>query len=535
MSNGEKKSKKGLIIGIIVAVLAVAGGVTGLLVWKNQPKGVTVAITNLPDSLNPILEQNTSGLNADELLFDGLVNFEVDIESGSLYPDLALAEYIEQDTETKKDYTVGLRDITWHDGAPVTAKDVVYSFNAYVNEENKSPKRAYLMSFIKNIDEIDDKTVHIEFVNPIPEFRAYPILTFKIIPATYNGLEMDVNMRAGENERLFATAPIGTGPFKLTEWKIGKWLTFEANGDYYKHVPNADSFVMKRQIDPIIRMNELKKGRINFILETNPLDRETVSKMNDVDINSYLPFAFYQISINTEKFPDAEVRQAMAKALDRKTLVPGITDAEDGVVLNYGPFPSNLFQSTIPEYVNEPMPDLLSYGPEESKDVFESAEMIDENIILMYPDSMGEFGQKLAEGVAKQLNSVGLNVETKRTGDQVFKKMVYKDHSYELALMYCEGFDNVYSSLGDLYRSNGSQNVSGVADPDLDMLFDEWENEVSVKEWANLTLQLNEKICELSPALYLCSLEKDVYSRGLENVVIATDNPFLSVEDWEFK
>ena len=292
---------------------------------------------------------------------------------------------------------------------------------------------------------------------------------------------------------------------------------------------------MKRQIDPIIRMNELKKGRINLILETNPLDRANIEKMQDVDITSYLPYAFYQISINTSLFPDEEGRQAMSKALNRKTLIPGITDADAGVVLNYGPFPTNLFQSTIPEYIDEPMPNLLPYNLGEAKKMAASADLAGQNAILIYPDSMGEFGQNLAEGVAEQLKKIGLNVETKRTGDQVFKKMVFKEQSYELALMYCEGFDNVYSSLGDMYRSDGSQNVSGIADSDLDDLFDLWENEVVIKDWANLTLQLNEKLCELSPAIYLCSLEKDVYSRGLKNVLIATDNPFLSVEDWEFK
>jgi hypothetical protein len=48
----------------------------------------------------------------------------------------------------------------------------------------------------------------------------------------------------------------------------------------------------------------------------------------------------------------------------------------------------------------------------------------------------------------------------------------------------------------------------------------------------DLTLRINERISEIAPAMYLCTLRKDVYSRGLKGVAIATDNPFLSIEDW---
>ena len=529
-----KMNKKSIIAIVIIAVVLIAA-VSTFFIVKAQPKGIVVAVSTLPDSLNPVLEQNTSGLNADELLFDGLVNFEVDETSGKLYSELALAESIEQDKKSKKDYTVLLRDVTWHDGTPVTSADVVYSFDAYTNEENNSPKRDYLMSFIKSVTAVDDKTVKIEFLNPIPEFRAYPVLTFKIIPATFNGKKMDVNMRSGENERNFATSPIGTGPFKFSTWEIGKWVTFAANGLYFKNKPAADSLVIKQVIDPVIRMNEMRKGRVNLILETNPMDRASVAKIPNVDINSYLPYAFYEVAINTKLFPNAEGRQSMAMALDKKNLIPSITDQDTGVILNNGPFPSNLFSANIPEYVDEPMPNYLSYDLAKAKKLAASGGVADQNAILLYPDSMGEFGTQMADGIVKQLKEIGLNVEAKRTGDQVFKRMVYTEKTYELALVYCEGFDNLYSSLGDWYTSKGEQNITGLADSKLNDLFEAWNKEIVTKNWVNLTLQIDKRVSDLSPALYLCSLEKDVYSRGLTNVVIATDNPFLSVENWKFK
>ena len=113
--------------------------------------------------------------------------------------------------------------------------------------------------------------------------------------------------------------------------------------------------------------------------------------------------------------------------------------------------------------------------------------------------------------------------------------MLNKEKSFELALVYHDGFDNLYSSIDSMYRSNGADNVTGIADAELDSLFDELATKNKTEDWAKQILKINEKVADLSPALYLCSLQKDVYSRGLSNVLMATDNPFLSVEDWKFK
>ena len=282
-------------------------------------------------------------------------------------------------------------------------------------------------------------------------------------------------------------------------------------------------------------MNELRKGRINLVLETNPMDRATVAKIPNVTINSYMPYAFYEIEINTNLFPSAEGRQAMAMALNKRALVPGITDQDETVCLNDGPFPANFYQKALPEYRSTLMDNHLPYDLKKAKMLAKKGNVFNQNATLMYPDSMGEFGKKLAEGVAKQLAEIGLTVEIKRAGDQVFNRAVFNEKNYELALVYREGYDNIYSTIGELYRSNGRDNVTGISDKTLNTMFDDWEKEVSAKDLIVKTDALNERISMLCPALWLCTLQKDVYSRGLSEVAIGSDNPFLSVENWKFK
>ena len=526
--------KKSLIVLIVAAVVVIGAASAVFLLWQQEPKGLVVGISTLPDSLNPVLEQNLSGLNADELVFDGLVNFEVDVTSGQLNSELALAESITQDPVTKKTYTVVLKDVKWHDGTPVTAADVEFSFAAYTEPKNASPKREYLNSFIESVKAVDAKTVKVEFRKPLPEFRAIPVLTFKIIPSTYQKAKLSTDLRSGENERKFATAPIGTGPFVLDTWEIGKWLTFKANLGYFRHVPATDSLVLRKIIDPVIRLNEFRQKRINLILETSPLDRAEVEKMGNVQFSSFLPYSFYQVAVNTKNplFASADARYALSAAVDRKALVAGITDRDDLAIVNDGPFPSNLFTRNFPEYNVEPLTDPHPFNAETAGKEAASGGLSGKTVVLLFPDSLGAFGQKIADSLVAQYAKIGLTVEAKRTGDQVFNRLVFGEKNYELALIYAEGFDNVYSDLGNWYKTKAALNVFGVADSALDDLFKKWDQTVVTADWIAVTRQIHDRLGVLEPAVPLVSIKKDVYSRAIKNVVIASDNPFLSVEDW---
>jgi len=528
------KNKKSLLVIIIGAVVLLGAAAAVFFLWEREPEGLVVGISTLPDSLNPVLAQNVQGLNANELVFDGLVNFEVDVNSGQMYSDLALAETITQDQATKKGYDVVLKDAKWHDGTPVTAADVEFSFAAYVLPENESPQRDYLNSFIESVKAVGDKALRIEFRKPLPEFRAIPVLTFKIIPSTYKGAKLSTNLRTGENERLFATAPVGSGPFSLDTWEIGKWLTFKANPGYLRRVPATATLVLRKIIDPVIRLNEFRQKRINLILETSPLDRAEVEKMGNVQFSSFLPYSFYQLAVNTKVplFAKADARYALSAAVDRKTLVPGITDRDDLALINNGPFPANLFSKNFAEYNVAPLNDAHPHDAAAAAALAESAGLKDKTAVLLFPDSMGDFGQKMADSLAAQYGQVGLTVEVKRTGDQVFNRLVFTEKNYDLALIYADGFDNLYSDLGKWYRAKGAKNIYGIADSTLEGLFDTWDNTVVAADWIEVTRKLHDRVGELEPAVPLVSIKKDVYSRAIKNVVIASDNPFLSVEEW---
>ena len=383
MANEEAKKgnkKKTIIIAAVAALVVIAIG--SVIFINAMPKGVKVAVSNLPESLNPAIPQNTQDLNAIELVFDGLCNNEVvedEDGNGNLVAELCLAENIEEVGNDKKTFLVTLNTSTeWHDSKQgethfLSSEDVVYSFDVYSAKENESPNREYFLSFIDKYEAQDESSVVITFKKPIPLFRVYSVLaSFKIIPHKYKGKVMDVNMREGETERAFATAPIGTGPFKFSEWKIERYIAFDKNSKYENFTNKrveADTIVIEQIVDPEVRLNELRKGNINLVLETNPLDRQKVLSFEGegVYISSYMPYSFYDLQINTSLFPKVEGRQAIAMALNKKDLIPGITDQEGVVVINSGIFPANILSKNVPDYYDGEMPAKLPYNITKAK------------------------------------------------------------------------------------------------------------------------------------------------------------------------
>lgn len=528
------RNKRALTIVIALAALVAVSVGVFLMLYDPEPEGLKVGVSVLPDSLNPVLPQNVAGLNANELLFDGLVNYEIDPETGSRVALFALADSIVQDPATKRVFEVTLRDAAWHDGRELEADDVVFSFAAYVNPANGSPMRTFLDSFIEKVEALDERRVAVTFRKPIPEFRAYPILTFKIIPRMYRGEALSTDLRSGALEREFSVAPVGTGPFAMDAWEIGEWLSFKANHSYHRGTPASERLILQNIIDPVIRLNEFVEKRINLILETSPLERQALASIRGVSVSSFMPYAFYHVAINARRDPlrSPAARAALASAVDPARAVPGISDDATLAVVNRGPFPSGLFDAEYPDYRLAPLSGYAPYDAKAAAAAIGSQGLAGKTLSLAFPDSMGAFGQALADGAAAQLREAGLAIEVKRLGDQVFKRLVELEGDYDLALRYCDCYDNLYSGLADYYGSTGNKNIYGLSDPRIDALLDRWNAASEAQAWIRLTRELNDALLAASPAIPLLSVKKDVYARGIYNITIASDNPFLSVEEW---
>lgn len=524
---------------LTVAALAVAAPAAALLASCGSGRAgrLVVAVRDLPSRLDPVRASSPAEENACELVFDGLVDIAAN-ESGTASPVLGLAAAIEQDPSDRALYRITLRDARWHDGRALDSGDVAASFAAYVDPINESPRRGYLLGLIASVSEDGPRRVVVRFREPIAEFRAWYVLAFKIVPREYRGKPMPLD-RGSPEGKAFGEAPVGTGPFRFRSRGKGA-IEFAADRNCYRGPPASEVIVLKRIAGTAERIQALLQGRVDLIADTGPLDRPALESAGDVMVQSYMPHAFYSAAINTTDplLSKSEARAALILSVDRTALLPGLTDRASGVEINCGPFPDSLLTKVLPEYFYKGFPDHLSFDLPLAARLARSSGLAagpsggdGRRLKVAVPASWGEFGSRLAASLAAQLARSGVSAAPTILPDEAYRSALV-NRTYDIALVYHEGFDNLFSSISDLYRSDSPLNETGISSAPLDKLLARRDTAVEATSWLSATLALHDLVSELSPYIPLFNVEKDLFYRGVQGVLIASDNPFLTAERW---
>lgn len=274
-----------------------------------QPGGtIHEGIIGTPRFVNPTLAITRADQDMTELLYSGL--FTVG-RGGDIIPELAGAWTTSEDETV---YTVTLRDdITFHDGTPITAADVVYTFDLIQHDMLKSPLQAKFANI--GVSAIDDKTV--SFVLPEAYYPFLEQLTVGIIPShLWRTIPVEQVPFSPLN-----TTPVGSGPYKIDR------VSFDKTGAVKKYVliphdgavntPNLSRIT----VSMFATQDELEvawsKGRINTTAYL-----PTGQQQSDND-ESMFTSRVYALFFNNNKNPvaaDRSVQEALA-ALLRDTYV----------------------------------------------------------------------------------------------------------------------------------------------------------------------------------------------------------------------
>lgn len=294
------------------------------------------AINDDPVSLNGIYANDGASIAVLSYVFNPLTlggeNWGTEIAG-----DLAEGYSVSEDGLT---WTFNLRqDVVWHDGEPLTADDVIYTFQTIQSgEDDIAPFRP---RFLQNDEPIlfeaaDDYTIVATLTQPNASF--FTDISVPIVPR--HALEGQ-DLREGP----FNRAPIGTGPFKVTEWNTGESITLEANENYFRGRPCLDRIIFRIIPDDQAQVNALLTGELDFIdnvpgsavsqFEGNPDYSVTVA-----DLDSLFQMFF---NLEREQYQDPKVRQALMIAIDRQAVV-------DTVLQGYGAVHNSHFDSVVPFY-----------------------------------------------------------------------------------------------------------------------------------------------------------------------------------------
>ncbi len=332
------------------AALLLAGAAAQTATCPKVGGTATIAQNSEPGNLNPLIFPTTYDTNIEELVFNALVKPTADL---NYQADLAQSWKFSAD---KKTLTLKLRpNVKWHDGQPLTARDVAFTLSAIASPkynggafsqvEVLSGADAYhdgKATSVSGIKVIDDRTI------ALTTDKVYaPILAtlagIMILPQHIYGKVAVENWQKDATNR----NPVGSGPFKFKQYRSGELIELEANKTYFAGRPCLDRLIV-RFGDANTMLAALVKGEV----DAAPVPVPSVASVKDnanvkLTVVNQLSFDYVGTNLRNPVLADKAVRTAMAYAINRKAIVTGLMSGYGTVVDTLFPkshwaYPSNV-------------------------------------------------------------------------------------------------------------------------------------------------------------------------------------------------
>ncbi|MTK02355.1 ABC transporter substrate-binding protein [Micromonospora sp. CP22] len=378
----------GATIALMLAAVAGCSGGEGVDVDGNDGAGaggvLNAAIGGEPDQLDPHKTSAYYSFQVLENVFDTLVEPDENLE---MKPALA-TEWTTSDDQLT--WTFTLREgVTFSDGSPLTAEDVVYSYNRIIDEKLNN---AYKFGTVKSIEAADPKTVVVTLNAPTPNLLAN-LGGFKGVAIVQKS-----NVESGE----ITTKPVGSGPFVVENYSSGDSIRLVRNDNYWGEKPKLDGVRFTFVSDPTVALQNLRGGEVHWTDNLPPQQVPGLLDGDDPTVRSVPSTDYWYLSLNQARKPydDVNVRRAIAFALDREAITKA---AKFGL--------ATVNQTAIPR--NSAF--YYEYAPY-SHDVNQARQLLDQagvsglTMDLMvtseYPETV-----TAAQVIAAQLEAVGITVK----------------------------------------------------------------------------------------------------------------------------
>ena len=332
---------------------------------------VRIGWAGSPDTLNPGTAVLSEAYTLFELVYDSMYQLQPD---GTYTLELADSVDVSDDGTV---WTFHIRDgITFHDGEPLTAADIAYSYNLYKNTED-FPFLPVYTEFFDTIEAPDDSTVVITLTEAIPNMESQLIFLY-VVPEHIWGDKEGAALSEFENE-----AMIGSGPFKMKEYKQNEFVQLEAVKDHYLNPPKIDGAIFQTFENQDALVQAVRTGQVDMITEMPNTAFASLRDAENVAVVSGPPLApsVTDIIINQtapENCPpddgvcsghpallDRNVRLAMAHATDKQQII-------DVVLLGLGSPGLTLIPDSLGVFYNDAIED-YAYDPDMANQILDDA------------------------------------------------------------------------------------------------------------------------------------------------------------------
>src|SRR5499427_8870017 len=482
---------------VAAALLVASASLTAATAGEPKHGGILkIYHRDSPPSASILEEATYSTVTPFMGIFNNLVLYKQDVPQNSfqsIVPDLASSWAWSEDKTT---LTFKLRQgVKWHDGKPFTANDVKCTFDLLMGKSKDSLRKNPRQDWYKNVTEVKvngDDEVAFQLRRPQPALLALLASGYApIYPCHVSARDMRLK-------------PIGTGPFKFVEFKQNESIKITRNPDYWKKdrpyldgieftiIPNRSTAILAF-IAGRFDMTFPTEVTIPLLKDVKSQAPQAVCSLNPINVSTNL-------IVNRDKppFDNADLRRAMALALDRKAFVDILSEGKDDIGASMLPPPEGVWGmppemlKTIPGYGTDvqanraqarKLMEKLGYGPDKRLAV-----KVSTRNIAIYRDP--------AVILIDQLKDIYIDGELEVVETSNWHaKVTRKDYAVGLNLTG-NSVDEPDQNFYENYACGSERNYTDYCNKELEKLFDQQSSEVDPQKRKQLVWEIDKKLQE---------------------------------------
>ena len=466
---------------------------------------LTIAISADENTLTPFTYVHGSpGFDAMGLIYDTLF---VRAPDNTIIPWMVKDYSVENESKV---YHITLEDgLKWHDGQPLTAEDVKFTFE-YVLTQSKTRFSA-IGKKVENIEVKNDKEFTITLKETDVNFINNSLTDLRIIPK---------HIYENEADATTVTSSVGSGMYKLVEYKSGEYYKLEAMEDYFKGSPKVKNLNLPIMTDKSSIQQGIISGQLaGSTTSVSAAVLDTFNNASGIDIlkaDGYAPTMLY-FNCEREPFNDAKFRQAISLGIDMDTIIQQVTlgyatkgtpnfvredleESEKGLSYEYNVDKANQIL------------DELGYNQKNSEGI-----RLDANgsplqfSLLTYSDSTNRV--RAAELISAQLKEIGIDVEvtsmeSTAVDDKVWPEFdVSKGRDFDMTMWGWSAPVMLNGgSLAALCSSDyaiGNDNIGGYKNDEFDQLVSNYQSATTIEEANEASKEMQKFIANEFPFITL--------------------------------
>jgi peptide/nickel transport system substrate-binding protein len=367
---------------------------------------------------------------------------------------------------------------TFHNGEPVTAEDVKFSFERY-----RGTAAATFKAKVARVEVLDPQRVRFVLTQPWPDF-----MTFYATPATGAAWIVPKKYLMAVGDEGFKKAPIGAGPYRFVSFRPGVELVLEAFESYWRKTPSVKTLVFRVIPDESTRLAALTRGEVDIAYSITGALAEELTRTPGLSLQP-THFTFTTWLVFTEmwdpKSPwhDRRVRLAVNLAIDRQGINQAAYLGRSKLALSFIPQALEYFWA----------PPLYPFDPKRARQLlaeagyasgFEAGELFGDTI----------YGVAIGEPVVNDLQAVGIRLKLRPLERAAFFSQ-YGEKKLHGVLLSGSGAPGNAATRLEAYAVAGGRYVYG-SYPEVDGLFGEQANEINTRVRAQVLTKMQQIIHE---------------------------------------